>query len=182
MQDIWRGGGAIVSVRGLVIHTCQYFRLLTGTQFYTRSVGLGSYVIGTYGVTSSNQYSLSVKYDQLKGKWWFMSEEIGRWKDEVWDLWYKMRWRTASCSTHTHRTLRAISSEFLNRLAKLTSRKPSINSEVVYKIYPDHPNALCKVGLAPPNFPTMKYLWRKQDEKVETKKERDFSKKKNRNF
>ena len=155
MQDIWRGGGATVSFRGLVIHTCQYFRLLTGTQFYTRSVGLGSYVIGTYGVTSSNQYSLSVKYYQLKGKWWFMSKGIGRWKDEVWDLWYKMRWRTASCSTHTPRTLRAIPSGFLNHLAKFTSRNPSIQAEAVDKIYPALANALHKAVLAPPVFPTM---------------------------
>ena len=78
MQDIWRGGGATVSARGLGIHTGQYFRLLTGTQFYPRAVGLGSYVIGTNGVPSSNQDYLSVKYDQLKGKWWFMSKGIGR--------------------------------------------------------------------------------------------------------
>ena len=56
-------------------------------------------------------------------------------------------------STHTPSTLRAIPLKFLNRLAKLNSRKPSIHYEGVEKIYPDHANALCKAGLAPPNFP-----------------------------
>ena len=85
-------------------------------------------------------------------------------------------------STHTPGTLRAIPSGVLNRLAKITSRKPSIHYESVDKIYPDHANALRKAGLAPPNFPTMGDLWRKQDEKVEMKKEQDVSKKKNKNF
>ena len=57
--------------------------------------------------------------------------------------------------THTPGTLCAIPSGVLNRLAKLTSRKPSILSEAADKIYPDHVNALRKSGLAPPNFPTM---------------------------
>ena len=39
-------------------------------------------------------------------------------------------------------------------------------------------NALGKAVLAPPVFPTMKYLWRKQDEKVEKEKEREVSIKK----
>ena len=42
-------------------------------------------------------------------------------------------------------------------------------------------NALRKAGLAPPVFPTMGDLWRKQDEKAEKEKERDVSVKKNRN-
>ena len=55
-------------------------------------------------------------------------------------------------SNHTPGTLRAIPSWVLNRLAKLTSRNPSIHAEVSDKIYPDHANALRKVGLAPPDF------------------------------
>ena len=62
-------------------------------------------------------------------------------------------------STHTPGTLRAIPSGFLNRLAKLTSRKTSLRSEGVDKVYPDHANALRKAGLTPPDFPTMRYLW-----------------------
>ena len=46
------------------------------------------------------------------------------------------------------------------------------------KIYPDHTNNLCKAVLAPPNFPTMGDLWRKQDERVDIEKEPDVSKKK----
>ena len=70
-------------------------------------------------------------------------------------------------SNHTPGTLRAIPSVVLNCLAKLTSRKPSINSEGVDKIYPGHANALRKAGLAPPNFPKMGYLWSKQDVRVD---------------
>ena len=73
-------------------------------------------------------------------------------------------------STHTPGTLRAIPSRVLNRLAKLTSRNPSIRTEAVDKIYPAHVNALRKVGLAPPVSPTMGDLRRKQDEKVEKNK------------
>ena len=58
-------------------------------------------------------------------------------------------------STHTPGTLRAIPSGVLNRLAKLTSRKTSIQAEAVDTIYPDHVNALLKAGLVPPVFPTM---------------------------
>ena len=82
-------------------------------------------------------------------------------------------------STHTTSTLRAILLGVLNRLAKLTSRKPLIHSEGEDNIYPNHANALCKAGLANPNFPKMGGLWRNQDEKVDTKKEPDISKKKN---
>ena len=70
-------------------------------------------------------------------------------------------------SNHTPGTLRAIPSGFLNLLDKLTSRKPSIHSERVDKIYPNHINALRKAGLTPHNFLTMGDLWSKQDEKVE---------------
>ena len=84
-------------------------------------------------------------------------------------------------STHTPDTLRTIPSIVLNRLAKITSRNPSIHAEAVDKIYPAHANALLKAGLAPPVLPTMGYLWRKQDGKVEIEKEQDVSKKKNRN-
>ena len=84
-------------------------------------------------------------------------------------------------STHTPGTLHAIPSGVLNRLAKLTSRKPSIQAESVDTIYPAHVSSLRKEGLDPPVFPTMGYLWRKQDKKVEKKKERDVSVKKNRN-
>ena len=85
-------------------------------------------------------------------------------------------------STHTPGTLRAIPSEVFNRLAKLTSRKPSLSSEGVYKVYPDHANALRKADLAPPDFPTMGDLWKIQDEKleIENEKEPDVNKKKNR--
>ena len=73
-------------------------------------------------------------------------------------------------STHTPGNLRAISYVVLNRLAKLTSSKPSIQAESVDMIYPAHTNTLSKAGLAPPGFPTVKDLWRKQDEKVEKEK------------
>ena len=72
--------------------------------------------------------------------------------------------------THTPGTLCAFPSGLLSRLAKLISRKTSIHSEEVYKIYPDHTNTLRKAGLAPPNFPTMGDLWSKQDEKVDIEK------------
>ena len=62
-------------------------------------------------------------------------------------------------STHTPGTLRTIPSGFFNRLAKLTSRKPSIRAAAVDTIYPAHANALRKAGLAPPVFPTMGELW-----------------------
>ena len=58
-------------------------------------------------------------------------------------------------STHTPNTLRAITLGVMNVLAKLISRKPSIHSEGVDKIYPYHVKALRKAVLAPPNFPTM---------------------------
>ena len=78
--------------------------------------------------------------------------------------------------THTPGTLRAIPSGVLNHLAKLTSRKPSIHSEAVDKIYPDHANALRKAGLKNPDFPTMGYLQRKKDKKVDMGKELDVRK------
>ena len=64
---------------------------------------------------------------------------------------------------HTPGTLRAIPSGVLNRLAKLTSLKPSLRYEGVEKICPDHVNALREAGLVPPDFPTMRDLWRNQD-------------------
>ena len=60
-------------------------------------------------------------------------------------------------------------------------RNPSIQTEAVDKIYPAHVNALRKAGLAPPAFPTMGDLWRKQYEKVDIEKEQDVSEKKKRN-
>ena len=84
-------------------------------------------------------------------------------------------------STHTPGTPGAIPSGVLNRLDKLTSRNPSIPAEAVDKIYSDQMNAFRKAGLAPPVFPTMKDLWRKQDKKVEIEQERDFDGNKNRN-
>ena len=69
-------------------------------------------------------------------------------------------------STSTPGTFHAIPSGVLNRLAKLTSRNPSVHAEAVDKIYPAHVNALRKAGLAPPVFPIMVDLWIKQDEKV----------------
>ena len=84
-------------------------------------------------------------------------------------------------STHTPNTLRAIPSGVFNRLAKLTSSKPSIRVSAVDTIYPAHANALLKAGLAPPVFPTMGELWGKQYEKLEKNKYHDVSVKKNRN-
>ena len=73
-------------------------------------------------------------------------------------------------STHTPGILRAIPSGVLNRLAKLTSQNPSLHSDGVEKVYPDHANSLRKAGLAPPDFPTMGDLWKMQYEKLETEK------------
>ena len=64
-------------------------------------------------------------------------------------------------STHTPGTLHAIPSGVFNRLAKLTSRNPSIRTAAVDSIYPDHANALRKAVLAPSVFPTMGELWEK---------------------
>ena len=74
-----------------------------------------------------------------------------------------------------------IPSGVLNRLAKLTSRNPSIHDEVVENMYPDHAKNFRKAGLAPPVFPSMGDLWRKQYENMDIEKEQDISKKKNRN-
>ena len=57
----------------------------------------------------------------------------------------------------------AIPSGVMNFLVKLTSQKPSLHSERVDKIYPNHANALREAGFAPPNFPTMGELWINQD-------------------
>ena len=73
---------------------------------------------------------------------------------------------------------KAIPSGVLNRLAKLTWRKPSTQAEAVDMIYLAHANTLRKAGLAPPVLPTMRELREKQDEKVEKNKERDVSVKK----
>ena len=62
-------------------------------------------------------------------------------------------------STHAPGTPHAIPSGFLNCLAKLTSRKPSLHFEGVEKVYPDHANSFIKAGLVPPNFLTMGDLW-----------------------
>ena len=43
-------------------------------------------------------------------------------------------------------------------------------------IYPDYVNAHCNAGIAPPFFPTMGDLNRKQDEKVDNVKEREVRK------
>ena len=83
-------------------------------------------------------------------------------------------------STHTPGNLRTIPSAVLKRLAKLTSRNPSIHAEVVDRIYPANANAFRKAGLAPSFFPTMGDLWRNQYEKVEFEKEQDVIKKENR--
>ena len=84
-------------------------------------------------------------------------------------------------STHKPSTLRIIPSGILNRLAKITSRKPFISSEVVNKIYPNHANYLRKAGLAHSNFLIMGDLRSKKDEKVDIEKEPEINKKKNRN-
>ena len=83
--------------------------------------------------------------------------------------------------THTPSTLRTIPLGVLNRLTKITPRKPSIHSEGVEKIYPNHANALRNTGPAPNDFPTMGYLWSKQDKRVDIEKEPDVSKEKNSN-
>ena len=57
--------------------------------------------------------------------------------------------------THTPGTLRAIPSGVFSHLAKLTSRKPSIQAAAVDSICPAHANALRKVGLAPSVISTM---------------------------
>ena len=75
-------------------------------------------------------------------------------------------------STHKPGTLRAIPLGVLNRLAKLTSRKPSLHSEGVDEIYPDHANILRKASLASPNLPIMGDLLRKQDEKLDMENEK----------
>ena len=74
--------------------------------------------------------------------------------------------------THTPGTLPTIPSEVLKRLAKLTSRTPSLHSEGVEICFPDHTNALCKAGLSPPNLPTMGDLWKMQDRKLDIKNEK----------
>ena len=86
-------------------------------------------------------------------------------------------------STHAPGTLCAIPSEVLNHLAKLTSRESSFHSERVDNVYPNHVNALCEAGLAPPIFLTMGELWKGQDEKTDIEKEKEpgVNKKKNRN-
>ena len=72
----------------------------------------------------------------------------------------------------------------MNRLVKLTSQKSSLHYEGVDKVYPDHENALREAGLAPPNLPTMGYLWKMQDWKmdIDNEKEPDVNKKININF
>ena len=70
-------------------------------------------------------------------------------------------------STHRPGTIRAILLVLFNLLGKLTSRKSSLRSEGVDKIYPDHANALRKAGLAPPNFPKMGELWKICNEKLD---------------
>ena len=83
----------------------------------------------------------------------------------------------------THPVPSAQSHRDSSTAAKITSRNPSLHSEGVEKVYPDHTNALRKSGLAPPGFPAMGDLWKMQDEKleIENEKERDINKKKNRN-
>ena len=81
-------------------------------------------------------------------------------------------------STHTPGTLHAIPSGVLNRLTKLTSRKPPLHYEGVDKIYPNHANALREADFAPPNFPTMGYngeirmrswIWKTENNLTSTK-------------
>ena len=69
--------------------------------------------------------------------------------------------------THKPGNLRAIPSGVINCLGKLTSHKTSFHSERVDNVYPDHSNALCRAGLAPPIFPTMGELWKGQHEKTD---------------
>ena len=78
-------------------------------------------------------------------------------------------------STAIHRVIDRLKKSFnltcpsgvLNRLAKLTSWKSSIQEEAMDTIYPAHANTFRKAGLSPPVLPTMRELWEKQDEKLE---------------
>ena len=85
--------------------------------------------------------------------------------------------------TYITGTICAILSGFLNRLEKLTSRNPSLCSEGVDTVYPDHMNALCKAGLLPHIFSTMGDSCKMQDEKmdIENEKEPKANENKNRN-
>ena len=76
------------------------------------------------------------------------------------------------CQKLSPGNLRTIPSGVMNRLAILTSQKPSLNSEGLDKVYPDHTNDLHEVGLAPPNFPTTVSLWKIQDEKLDIENEK----------
>ena len=73
---------------------------------------------------------------------------------------------------HTPGILRAIPLEFMKSLAKITSQKPSLHSKGLYKVYPGHKKSVREAGLAPPNFPTMGYLWKMQDEKLDIENEK----------
>ena len=66
--------------------------------------------------------------------------------------------------THTPSTLCAIPLELLNCLAKLTSRKPWIHSEGVETSTLTTRTLSARRGITLPSFPTMGYLWSKQDE------------------
>ena len=57
-----------------------------------------------------------------------------------------------------------IPSGLLNRLAKLTSRKPNFHSERVDNVYPDPANALREAEPAHLIFSTMGEWWKGQDE------------------
>ena len=80
--------------------------------------------------------------------------------------------------THAPGTLCVIPSRVLNHHARPTSINPSIHADAVDKLYPDHETAFRTAGLAPPIFPTLGDLWRKQDDKVDSEKEQHFIKKK----
>ena len=86
-------------------------------------------------------------------------------------------------STHTTGTLCEITLGVHSRLAKLTSRKPSLCSERVGNVYPNHVNALHKAGLSPSIFPIMGEVWKCQDERTNIEKEKEPEvNKKNRNI
>ena len=76
-------------------------------------------------------------------------------------------------STYTPGTIRAIPSWVLNRIAKLTSRKTSLHSEVVDKVYPDYVNSLCKAGFTDPDLPIMGNLWKMKVEKIDIENEKE---------
>ena len=68
-------------------------------------------------------------------------------------------------STHTPSNIRRVISCILNRLEKLTPRKPNFQSKRADSAYPNNANALYETNLAPSVIPKIGELWEGQDEK-----------------